>query len=215
MTTQPQFKHPESPYKSNNTASGRCGFTLMNNQVGAVIAQVMATKPNVSVRYLPSMIRVDATGRMDVDYDEVSEALGEEHRAAGDGVKPNRFPLPEGRRISPQVHDHVKDRPGHAGYVLRLPGRYVGIVNAPDHSALGYRAVNLRHIQPVPEGGSEFRAAERLSETASVVVMHLGGVYPGSLNAQWIHGKDPTRAQASRPGALAGTPGREAKLETL
>ena len=27
---------------------------------------------------LPSMIRVDATGRMDVIYDEVSEALGEE-----------------------------------------------------------------------------------------------------------------------------------------
>src|SRR6266542_2600506 len=27
---------------------------------------------------LPSMIRVDATGRMDVVYDEVSEALGEE-----------------------------------------------------------------------------------------------------------------------------------------
>ena len=27
---------------------------------------------------LPSMIRVDATNRLDVDYDEVSEALGEE-----------------------------------------------------------------------------------------------------------------------------------------
>ncbi len=68
----------ESPFKSDNTPSNRCGFTLMNNQVGAVIAQVMATKPNVTVRYLPSMIRVDATGRMDVDYDEISEALGEE-----------------------------------------------------------------------------------------------------------------------------------------
>jgi len=72
------FKTAESPFKSNNTASGQSGFTLMNNQVGAVIAQVMATKPNVTVRYLPSMIRVDATGRMDVDYDEISEALGEE-----------------------------------------------------------------------------------------------------------------------------------------
>ena len=77
MTT-PRFKTAESPFKSDNSASNQCGFTLMNNQVGAVIAQVMATKPNVTVRYLPSMIRVDAVGKMEVDYDEVSEALGEE-----------------------------------------------------------------------------------------------------------------------------------------
>jgi len=72
------FKTAESPYKSNNTASNMCGFTLMNNQVGVVVAQVMSAKPNVKVTFLPSMIRVDATGRMDVVYDEVSEALGEE-----------------------------------------------------------------------------------------------------------------------------------------
>jgi len=72
------FKTAESPFKSNNTASNKAGFTLMNNQVGVVVAEYMATKPNVTVTYLPSMIRVDATGRMDVIYDEVSEALGEE-----------------------------------------------------------------------------------------------------------------------------------------
>jgi propane monooxygenase coupling protein len=72
------FKTTESPFKSDNTASNRCGFTLMNNQVGEVVAQVMSTKPNVTVMALPSMIRVDAVGRMEVDYDEVSEALGEE-----------------------------------------------------------------------------------------------------------------------------------------
>ena len=75
MTT---FKTTESPYKSNNTASNMAGFTLMNNQVGEVVAEVMSTKPNVTVMALPSMIRVDAVGRMDVDYDEISEALGEE-----------------------------------------------------------------------------------------------------------------------------------------
>jgi propane monooxygenase coupling protein len=72
------FKTAESPFKSNNTASNRCGFTLMNNQVGEVVADVMATKPNVKVTYLPSMMRVDATGKMEVVYDEISEALGEE-----------------------------------------------------------------------------------------------------------------------------------------
>ncbi len=41
MTT---FKTSESPYKSDNTASNRCGFTLMNNQVGAVVARVMKDK---------------------------------------------------------------------------------------------------------------------------------------------------------------------------
>ena len=68
----------ESRFKSDSTASNMCGFTLMNNQVGSVVAQVMATKENVRVTYLPSMIRVDAKNRMDVVYDEISEALGEE-----------------------------------------------------------------------------------------------------------------------------------------
>ena len=72
------FKTAESPFKSDNTASNKCGFTLMNNQVGAVIAQVMETKDNVTVTPLPSMIRVDAKNRMDVIYSEMDEAAGEE-----------------------------------------------------------------------------------------------------------------------------------------
>ena len=78
MTSARTFKTAESPYKSDSTASGRCGVTLMNNQIGAVVAQVMATHENVTVTPLPSMIRVDAVGRMDFVYDEISEALGEE-----------------------------------------------------------------------------------------------------------------------------------------
>ncbi|TCC63233.1 monooxygenase [Kribbella pittospori] len=68
----------ESPFKSDNTASNRCGVTLMNNQVGAVVADVMRPLDNVTVTPLPSMIRVDAVGRMDFVYDDISEALGEE-----------------------------------------------------------------------------------------------------------------------------------------
>ena len=75
MTT---YQHPESRYKSDHTASNMAGVTLMNNQVGAVVAQVMDKLPNVTIMRLPSMIRVDASGRMDFDYDEISEALGEE-----------------------------------------------------------------------------------------------------------------------------------------
>jgi propane monooxygenase coupling protein len=72
------FKTSESPYKSNHTASNMCGFTLMNNQVGAIVAEVMGTKDNVTIMPLPSMIRVDAKGRMDVIYAEIDEAAGEE-----------------------------------------------------------------------------------------------------------------------------------------
>lgn len=77
MTAQ-QFKTAESPFKADNTASNKCGFTLMNNQVGEVVAEVMATKPNVKVTYMPSMMRVDGVGTIEVNYDEISEALGEE-----------------------------------------------------------------------------------------------------------------------------------------
>ncbi|ADJ46100.1 monooxygenase component MmoB/DmpM [Amycolatopsis mediterranei S699] len=72
------FKTAESPFKADNTASNMCGFTLMNNQVGAIVAEVMGTKDNVTITPLPSMIRVDAVGRMDVVYAEVDEAAGEE-----------------------------------------------------------------------------------------------------------------------------------------
>ena len=78
MTSVKSFKTAESPYKSDNTASNMCGFTLMNNQVGAIIAQVMERYDNVKITPLPSMIRVDAVGRMDLDYAEVDEAAGEE-----------------------------------------------------------------------------------------------------------------------------------------
>jgi len=72
------FKTPESPYESNNTASNMCGFTLMNNQVGEVVAQVMEALPNVKVTWLPSMMRVDGQGTFEVVYADVDEAAGEE-----------------------------------------------------------------------------------------------------------------------------------------
>jgi propane monooxygenase coupling protein len=77
--TKPDLKAThESKFKSDNTASNRCGVTLMNNQVGRVVADVMKSQPGVVVMELPSMIRVDGMNRMDFDYDEISEALGEE-----------------------------------------------------------------------------------------------------------------------------------------
>ena len=62
----------------NRTSSNMCGVTLMNNQVGEVVAQVMEKLPNVAVTWLPSMMRVDGKGRFDVVYADVDEAAGEE-----------------------------------------------------------------------------------------------------------------------------------------
>lgn len=60
------------------SASNKAGFTLQNSQTGNVIAEVMDRQPNVTVTHLPSMIRVDGTDRVDVVFEEVAEALGED-----------------------------------------------------------------------------------------------------------------------------------------
>nr|WP_147113024.1 MmoB/DmpM family protein [Pseudonocardia sulfidoxydans] len=55
-----------------------CGFTLMNNQIGAVMADVLDRQDNVTVQNLPSMIRVDGVGKFEVVYAEMDEEAGEE-----------------------------------------------------------------------------------------------------------------------------------------
>ncbi len=77
-STKTSYKTTESRFKTDNTSSNMCGVTLMNNQVGVVVAEVMKAKEGVTVTPLPSMIRVDAVNRMDFVYDEISEALGED-----------------------------------------------------------------------------------------------------------------------------------------
>ena len=71
MSAQSQDRFNADP-----TSSNRAGVTLMNNQVGYVVAQVMTGKPGVTVQELPSMIRVDGESRIDFDYAEIADALG-------------------------------------------------------------------------------------------------------------------------------------------
>jgi propane monooxygenase coupling protein len=63
-------------FDANPTSSNRAGVTLMNNQVGYVVAKVMDGKPRVTVEDYPSMIRVDGEGKLDFDFAEIAEALG-------------------------------------------------------------------------------------------------------------------------------------------
>jgi propane monooxygenase coupling protein len=66
----------EDRYKSDRTSSNRAGVTLMNNQVGSVVAHLMAENHGVEVTELPSMIRVDGVDKVDFDFEEIAEALG-------------------------------------------------------------------------------------------------------------------------------------------
>jgi propane monooxygenase coupling protein len=63
-------------FVSDRTSSNKAGVTLMNNQVGYVVADVMRDKENITITELPSMIRVDGVNRIDFDYEEIAEALG-------------------------------------------------------------------------------------------------------------------------------------------
>ncbi|MCW2611695.1 MAG: propane monooxygenase coupling protein [Actinomycetota bacterium] len=63
---------------TNRTSSNACGVTLMNNQNGYVVADVMRHHDGVQVREYPSMIRIDGGNKIEFDFDEISEALGAE-----------------------------------------------------------------------------------------------------------------------------------------
>jgi propane monooxygenase coupling protein len=66
----------QSRFTADRTSSNRAGVTLMNNQVGSVVAHVMADKENVEILELPSMIRVDGVRKLDFDFGEFADALG-------------------------------------------------------------------------------------------------------------------------------------------
>ena len=68
--------HADNRFDANPTSSNRAGITLMNNQVGYVVAEVMRGKDGVRVTELPSMIRVDGAGSVAFGYAEIADALG-------------------------------------------------------------------------------------------------------------------------------------------
>ena len=72
----PEGSHGMTQFSVDRTSSNKAGVTLMNNQVGYVVANVMREKEGVDVTELPSMIRVDGAGKVDFDYEEIADALG-------------------------------------------------------------------------------------------------------------------------------------------
>ncbi|AOW92514.1 monooxygenase [Rhodococcus sp. WMMA185] len=65
-------------FGSDTASSNMCGVTLMNTPIGRTVAEVMGAKDGVELTEYPSMIRVDGERLLDFEYDELTEALGEE-----------------------------------------------------------------------------------------------------------------------------------------
>ena len=61
-----------------DTISDMCGVTMNDSVEGRIVAQVMAKKPGVAIRYYPAMIRIDGHGKLEFDMAEIGEALGRE-----------------------------------------------------------------------------------------------------------------------------------------
>jgi propane monooxygenase coupling protein len=120
------FKTAESPFKADNTASNQCGFTLMNNQVGVLIANVVGRQDNVSVRHLPSMIRIDAVGRFDTIYSDIDDEAGEE----------------EGWFNAAEFEENMST---HYGRMVHLDDRTIMFANPED--AAEYLDFDLKPIQ--------------------------------------------------------------------
>jgi propane monooxygenase coupling protein len=63
-------------FAADRSSSNKAGVTLMNNQVGYVVAGVMRDKEGVTITEMPSMIRVDGEGKVEFDFEEIADALG-------------------------------------------------------------------------------------------------------------------------------------------
>lgn len=71
------FKH-SGELVFEDTISHQCGVTLSDSVDSRAIAELMATKPNITVTYMPAMIRVDGVGKIEFKMDEIGEVLGRE-----------------------------------------------------------------------------------------------------------------------------------------
>ena len=62
--------------KFEETVSHQCGVTMNDSVESRSIAEVMASKPGITVTSMPAMIRIDGEGKIVFNMEEISEALG-------------------------------------------------------------------------------------------------------------------------------------------
>jgi propane monooxygenase coupling protein len=68
----------QSPLEFRREPSHRCGVTLMDTQVGRAVANSMLDRPGVIVTHLESMVRIDAGARLEFEFAELADVVGEE-----------------------------------------------------------------------------------------------------------------------------------------
>jgi len=64
--------------KFEDTISHQCGVTMNDSVEARAIATVMSRHDHVIVTYMPAMIRIDGTGKMEFKMSEITEELGRE-----------------------------------------------------------------------------------------------------------------------------------------
>lgn len=67
---------PMKDIRFEDTISHQCGVTMNDSVEARAIADVMGRLDNVTVTYMPAMIRIDGTGKMIFKMDDISEELG-------------------------------------------------------------------------------------------------------------------------------------------
>jgi dTDP-4-dehydrorhamnose reductase len=102
--------------------------------------------------------------------ESMPESFSEEHCAPLLVVELYRLPATVAGRADPNVDNDVEDCPGQTRHILRLAGRDVREMNAPDYPSAGHRAVGLDNFQPIAEGRRELLAAEPLKKTSAAIV---------------------------------------------
>jgi propane monooxygenase coupling protein len=60
----------------NATISHQCGITMNDSVEARAIAELMESKPGITVTYQPALIRIDGDPKIEFRMDEISEALG-------------------------------------------------------------------------------------------------------------------------------------------
>src|SRR5258706_16090759 len=59
-----------------DTISHQCGITMNDSVEARAIADAMSRHDHIRVTYMPAMIRIDGTGKMEFKIDAISEDLG-------------------------------------------------------------------------------------------------------------------------------------------
>ncbi len=78
VTTVQQLFKPLKDITQESTISHQCGVTMNDSVEARCIAEVMESKPGITVTYLPAMIRIDGEGKIEFRMSEIGEALGRE-----------------------------------------------------------------------------------------------------------------------------------------